>query len=101
MVSNFRNGATIGARWAKATGLTPAIDRMTQKKPPKARDAPPKELDMSFHEALQRFIPTDPKERADAFEQNRQRADKIERSVDERRNRLRSANRGPKKHFLF
>jgi hypothetical protein len=54
---------------------------------------------MPFDEALARLLQTDPKEIADAFEQNKERSDDIKRSVDGRRQRLRSATRGPKKKF--
>jgi hypothetical protein len=54
---------------------------------------------MPFDEALARLIQTDPKEIADALERNKERADDIERSVAERRERLRAATRGPKKKF--
>jgi hypothetical protein len=55
------------------------------------------ELDMNLNEALARFLQTDPKEMADAFERNRRRIDEIRRSAEERRERLRAATRGPKK----
>jgi hypothetical protein len=57
------------------------------------------ELDMSLNDALARFIQTDPKELADAFERNKQSIEEIQRSADERRQRLRAATRGPTKRF--
>ena len=54
---------------------------------------------ISFDEALGRLLQTDPKELVDVFKQNRKLSDEIERSVDERRERLRAATRGPKKKF--
>jgi hypothetical protein len=52
-----------------------------------------------FDEAIARLLQTDPKEIADAFERNKERSDEIERSVKERRERLREATRGPRKKF--
>jgi hypothetical protein len=50
-------------------------------------------------EALTHLVKSSPKEIADAFERNRRRADEIERSAGERRERLRGATASPKKKF--
>jgi len=52
-----------------------------------------------FDEALARLLQTDPKELADEFGRIKQQSDEIERSVDERRKRLRAATRGPRRKF--
>ena len=54
-------------------------------------------LEMIFDDALARFIQTDPKDIADAFEKNKTRAEEIRRDSDERRSRLRNAIKGPGK----
>jgi hypothetical protein len=50
---------------------------------------------LPFQEALERLIQTDPKELADAFRKNQERAEEIQRSAKERRERLRRAIRDP------
>jgi hypothetical protein len=52
-----------------------------------------------FDEAIARLLQTDPKEIADAFEKTKKRSDEIERSVNERCERLRAARSGPRKKF--
>lgn len=75
------------------------FDRMKTQKPKKTVAAPRDGFDLSFSEALERFIRTDPKELASAIEKTKRRADEIERSAAERRERLRAAIRGPAKKF--
>jgi hypothetical protein len=60
---------------------------------------PSPKYDMNLNEALARFIQTDPKELADAFERNARRAKEIKRSAEERYERLRAATKGPEKKF--
>jgi hypothetical protein len=50
---------------------------------------------LPFQEALERLIQTDPKEMADTFKKNQERAEEIQRSAKERRERLRRAIQDP------
>jgi hypothetical protein len=50
---------------------------------------------LPFQEALERLLQTDPKEMADAFKKNQERAEEIQRSAKERRERLRRAIQDP------
>ncbi|BDV34674.1 hypothetical protein SS37A_22030 [Methylocystis iwaonis] len=69
------------------------------KKTKKTENTPLIGIDLSFGEALERFLQTDPKELASAIEKTKRRSDEIERSAAERRERLRSAAKGPAKKF--
>jgi hypothetical protein len=55
--------------------------------------------DVNLSNELSRFLRVDPKEMADAFERNKQRAEDIRRSAEERRKRLSGLDSGPKKQF--
>jgi hypothetical protein len=64
------------------------------------RKRKPRLSDMSFDEALARFIQTDPKEVADEIDKIKRRDREVEEYVEERRRSVRhGARRGPKKRF--
>jgi predicted CopG family antitoxin len=58
-------------------------------------------LDMSFDEALRRYVQTDPKELADMIEEAKRKGEEVERFIEERVDSIqRAARRAPKRFRL-
>jgi len=54
---------------------------------------PPMELDMPFEEAMTRFVQTDPKEIADAYQRVRARQEEVRENVESRKRIIQNAGR--------